>query len=91
MGRAEVREKIRATKVGKPLHPNMVAAQREAVRRPKPEAWRRATSERMKAMWEKPEEHGLPPSHRWTDEGRRSRPNVGLHGLSSATMGGQAA
>lgn len=68
MGRAEVREKIRESKVGRPLHPNMVAAQREAVRRPKPEAWRRAMAERMKEVWEHPEEHGLPPSHRWTDE-----------------------
>jgi hypothetical protein len=68
MGRAEVRAKIRESKVGKPLHPNMVAAQREAARRPKPEAWRRAMAERMKEVWEHPEEHGLPPSHRWTEE-----------------------
>jgi hypothetical protein len=64
MGRA----KIRKSKVGRPLHPNMVAAQREAVRRPKPEAWRRAMAQRMKEVWEHPEAHGLPPSHRWTAE-----------------------
>lgn len=56
------------TKAGKPLHPKIVAAQREALRKPTPEAWRRAMSRRMTEVWEHPEEHGLPPCHRWTAE-----------------------
>jgi hypothetical protein len=68
MGSPEVRDKIRASKVGKPLHPNMIAAQREAARRPRSAEWKRAQSERMKEVWGRPEEHGLPPCHRWTDE-----------------------
>jgi hypothetical protein len=68
MGTPAVRDKIRATKVGKPLHPNMIAAQREAARRPKSPEWKQALSERMKRIWESPEAHGLPPCHRWTDE-----------------------
>ena len=68
MGKPLVREKIRATKVGKPLHPNMIIAQREAVRKPRSESWKRKMSSRMKEVWEDPEAHGLPSSHRWTDE-----------------------
>ncbi len=68
MGTPEVREKIRAAKVGRPLHPNMVAAQRVAVSKPRPESWKRAMSSRMKEFWENAEEHGLPACHRWTEE-----------------------
>jgi hypothetical protein len=68
MGRADVRARLSEAKVGKPLHPNMIAAQREAVRKPKTEARKKAASERMRRVWEHPEEHGLPATHRWTDE-----------------------
>ncbi len=68
MGREDVRARLSAAKAGRPLHSNMVASQREAVRKPKPEAWRRALSKRMKAVWEQPEQHRLPAAHRWTDE-----------------------
>ena len=68
MGRPEVRAKIRRLKQGKPLHPNMIAAQRLAVRRPKSEDWKRGASKRMRTLWEHPEKHGLPACHHWTDE-----------------------
>ena len=64
----DVREKLSASKRGKPLHPNAIAAQRVAVKKPKSEEWKRAASERMKKVWEHPEQHGLPPCHHWTDE-----------------------
>src|SRR5271165_4778074 len=64
----EVREKLGASKRGKPLHPNAIAAQRVAVKKPKSEEWKRAASERMKKVWEHPEQHGLPPCHHWTDD-----------------------
>ena len=67
-GTPEVRDKIRARKIGRPLHPNVVAAQRKAVRRPKSAEWKRALSGRMRELWKNPDAHGLPPSHRWTDE-----------------------
>lgn len=68
MGRPEVRAKIRESKVGKPLHPNMIAAQREAVRKPKSKQWKKQASLRMMQVWEHPEEHGLPACHHWTEE-----------------------
>ena len=68
MGREDVREKLRALKQGKPLHANFLAAQRESVKKPKSEKWKRTNSERMRKLWEHPEEHNLPSNHRWTDE-----------------------
>jgi hypothetical protein len=68
MGRQDAREKIGALRRGKPLHPNMVAAQREAVKKPKSGEWRRGQAARMRKLWEHPENHGLPPCHRWTDQ-----------------------
>src|SRR5262245_37200884 len=68
MGTPEVRDRIRATRVGKPLHPDTVAAQREAVRKPKPESWNRLAASRMKTVWEHAADHGLPPCHHRTDE-----------------------
>ena len=68
MSSAETRAKIRASKLGKPVHPNMAAAQREAVRRPKSDEWKQNLSQRMRRMWQHPEEHGLPARHVWTDE-----------------------
>src|ERR1017187_8264482 len=64
----EFRAKIRALKVGRPLHPNAIAAQRKAVSRPRSEEHKKAVSRRMREVWQHPEEHGLPPCHRWTDE-----------------------
>jgi hypothetical protein len=64
----ETRAKLSAGRVGRPLHPNMVAAQREAVRRPKSDEWKQRLSQRMREMWQHPEEHGLPARHVWTDE-----------------------
>lgn len=64
----EVRNKIRALKVGKPLHPNMIAALRAAPRKPRSESFRKELSARMKEIWKHPEEHGLPACHHWTDE-----------------------
>lgn len=68
MDQPEVRAKIRASKVGKPLHPNLVAAQREAVKKPKSKAWKKKASARMSAIWAHPEEHGLSACHHWTEE-----------------------
>ena len=68
MGRADVRARLSEAKVGKPLHPHMISAQRGAVGNPKTEEWKQAASERMRKVWEHPEQHGLPARHRWTDE-----------------------
>ncbi len=53
---------------GRAAHPNSVAGLLEAAKRPKSEKWKRDLGRRTKALWEHPEEHGLPPSHQWTDE-----------------------
>ena len=66
--RPEVREKIRASRVGRPLHPNTAAALREAVSRPKTEAWKRGQSARSRKMWENAEQYGLRAQHAWPDE-----------------------
>ena len=68
MGRDDVRARLSEAKVGKPLHPHMISAQRGAVGNPKTEEWKQAASERMRKIWEHPEEHGLPARRRWTDE-----------------------
>jgi hypothetical protein len=70
MRRPEVREKLSAAKKGCPpkLDRAARAAQRAAASKPKSEEWKRATSERMKELWEHPEEHGLTLRHRWTDD-----------------------
>ena len=80
--RPEVREKIRAARVGRPLHPKTVAALREAASRPKTEAWKRGQSARSRKMWEHAEEYGLPAQHVWSDEdvallGTKSDKSVG--------------
>lgn len=61
MGRPEVRAKISASKVGKPLHPNMIAAQREAVKRPKSKAGKKTASARMSAISAHPKNMACPP------------------------------
>jgi hypothetical protein len=63
----EARAKRSAIMMGRPAHPNAVAGLLEAAKRPKSEQWKRAMSKRVKALWEHPEEHGLPPSHQWTE------------------------
>jgi len=45
----------------------MIAAQREALRRPRSDEWKRKMSRRMQEVWEHPEEHGLPSCHHWTE------------------------
>ncbi|WP_165227539.1 hypothetical protein [Aquisphaera insulae] len=45
-----------------------VSPRPSAVRRPRSAEFKKAISERAKRMWEHPEQHGLPPCHRWTDE-----------------------
>ena len=61
MRRADVRARLSEAKVGKPLHPNMIAAQQEAVRKPKTEAWKRGMSRRMKEVWEHPRNTACQP------------------------------
>ncbi len=51
MERSEVRVKIRESRVGKPLHHNMIAAQREVVRRLKSDDWKRGMSRMMQEVW----------------------------------------
>ena len=65
--RPEVRAKISAAKLRKPVYPNSIGAQRVAVARPKSDKPKRAPSERMKKHWEHAEEHGLAAPHHWTD------------------------
>jgi hypothetical protein len=64
----EARAKRSALLTGRAAHPNTVAGLLEAAKRPKSEKWKRDLSQRTKALWEHPEEHGLPPSHQWKDE-----------------------
>jgi len=68
MHSTEVRAKLRALRLGRPLHPKTAAALREAAQRPKSEEWKRGQSERSRKIWEKPEDYGLPSQHHWTDE-----------------------
>src|SRR5207253_1751918 len=80
--RPEFREKTRAARVGRPLHPNSAAALREAARRPKTEAWKRGQSARSRKMWENAEKYGLRAQHAWSDEdiallGTKSDKSVG--------------
>jgi len=62
------RAKRRAMMTGRPVHPKTAAGLLEAARRPKSEQWKRALSQRMRKLWEEPEEHGLPPCHHWTEQ-----------------------
>lgn len=82
MGSEEVRAKIRASRIGRKLHPKTAAALREAASRPKSEEWKRGQSARSRKMWENPEEYGLPAQHPSSDEdiallGTRSDKAVG--------------
>ena len=67
-GRPETREKIRAARLGRPIHPTTAAALLEAASRPKAEEWKRGQSARSKEMWENAEQYGLRPQHAWTAE-----------------------
>ena len=64
----EARAKVRARMTGRPAHPNTAAGLRDAARRPKTETCKHKLSQRMRDVWEHPEEHGLPPCHHWTEE-----------------------
>jgi len=64
----EVRAKLSALRAGRPLHPNAIAAQRAAVRRPKSADYKRAVSERSRTMWKNREKYHLPPSHQWSEQ-----------------------
>ena len=80
--RPEVREKLRASHVGRPAHPKTAAALLEAASRPKTEAWKRGLSARSRKMWENAAEFGLRPQHAWSDEdiallGTKSDKSVG--------------
>lgn len=44
-------EKIRKSKLGKPMHPNTKKALLEAVKRPKSVEWKRAMAENMREQW----------------------------------------
>jgi hypothetical protein len=68
MHSAEVRAKLSAIRKGRRQHPNTTAAFREMAKRPKPDEWKRAQSERSRKMWENPEAYGLPARRKWTDE-----------------------
>jgi hypothetical protein len=68
MGSEEVRAKIRASCVGRELHPKTAAALLEAAKRPKSEEWKRGQSARSQKMWENAEEYGLRAQHAWSDE-----------------------
>ena len=81
-GRPEVREKIRASRIGRPIHPKTAAALREAASQPKTAAWKRGQSARSRKMWETPERYGLRAQHVWSDEdvallGTKSDKSVG--------------
>ncbi len=68
LGCEEVRAKMRASSIGRKLHPKTAAALREAAKRPKSEEWKRGQSARSRKMWENAEEYGLPAQHSWSDE-----------------------
>ena len=82
MGSEEVRAKLRASCIGCKLHPKTAAKLLEAAKRPKSEEWKKGMSARSRAMWENPEEYGLPAQHSWSDEeiallGKKSDKEVG--------------
>jgi hypothetical protein len=62
----DVRAKLSAIRTGRSVHPNTIAALREAAKRPKSEDWKRGQSERSKRMWQNREAYGLPARHKWT-------------------------
>ena len=68
----EARAKRSAALTGRARHPNSVAGLLEAAKRPKFEKWKRDLGRRTKALWEHPEEHGLPPSGGKTEAACRS-------------------
>jgi hypothetical protein len=68
MGSPEVRAKLSASRVGRLPHPRMMAAAREAARRPKSKRFKELLSERSRKMWAHREQHGLPPRREWRAE-----------------------
>ncbi len=82
MGSEEVRANLRASCIGRRLHPNTAAKLLEAAKRPKSEEWKKGRAARSRAMWANPEKYGLPAQHFWTDDefallGEKSDKEVG--------------